>query len=105
MNVREVLASLEIEPVNSGACGGEWIEHPSGGELESTNPADGSVTARLRTGKGAHNFWPKGDGRHWFLSNRIEGTVSLIDTQDMMVVNTIDSIISRISSCDRSGCR
>ena len=47
MNVREVLASLEIEPVNSGACGGEWIVHPSGGELESTNPADGSVIARI----------------------------------------------------------
>ena len=44
---------------------------------------------RLRTGKGAHNFWPKGDGRHWFLSNRIEGTVSLIDTQDMQVVGTV----------------
>lgn len=53
------------------------------------NPADGAVTGRLQTGKGAHNFWPKGDGRHWFLSNRIEGTVSLIDTQDMTVVNTI----------------
>ena len=53
------------------------------------DPRDGSVTGRLQTGKAAHNFWPKGDGRHWFLSNRIEGTVSLIDTQDMVVVNTI----------------
>ena len=44
---------------------------------------------RLQTGKGAHNFWPKGDGRHWFLSNRIEGTVSLIDTQEMKVVATV----------------
>ena len=50
---------------------------------------DGSVTGRLQTGKGAHNFWPKGDGRHWFLSNRVEGTVSLIDTQEMKVVATI----------------
>src|SRR5262249_43980627 len=40
------------------------------------DPKDGSVTSRLQTGKGAHNFWPWGDGRHWFLSNRIEGTVS-----------------------------
>ena len=53
------------------------------------DPNDGKVTGRLQTGKGAHNFWPKGDGRHWFLSNRIEGTVSLIDTQDMQVVATI----------------
>lgn len=53
------------------------------------DPKDGSTIGRLRTGKGAHNFWPKGDGRHWFLSNRIEGTVSLIDTQDMQVVGNV----------------
>ena len=50
---------------------------------------DGTQTGRLQTGKGAHNFWPKGDGRHWFLSNRVEGTVSLLDTQDMRVAGTI----------------
>ena len=55
----------------------------------TVDPKDGSVVGRLRTGKGAHNFWPKGVGRHWFLSNRIEGTVSLIDTQAMQVVATI----------------
>jgi YVTN family beta-propeller protein len=55
----------------------------------TVDPKDGSTVGRLKTGKGAHNFWPKGDGRHWFLSNRIEGTVSLIDTQDMQVVGTV----------------
>ena len=53
------------------------------------DPKDGKVTGRLQTGKGAHNFWPKGDGRHWFLSNRVEGTVSVVDTQDMRVAGTI----------------
>jgi YVTN family beta-propeller protein len=57
--------------------------------IVTVDPKDGSVTGRLKTGKGAHNFWPKGDGRHWFLSNRVEGTVSLIDTQTMQVVATI----------------
>lgn len=57
--------------------------------LVSVDPKDGSVTGRLQTGKGAHNFWPKGDGCHWFLSNRVEGTVSLVDTQEMKVVGTI----------------
>ena len=51
--VAEVLESLEIEPVNSGVCGGEWIASPSGGELESINPADGSVIARVTTGRAA----------------------------------------------------
>ncbi|MFN7992463.1 MAG: aldehyde dehydrogenase family protein [Bryobacteraceae bacterium] len=44
----EVLERLEIEPVNSGACYGNWIADPSGGELASLNPADGSVIARVR---------------------------------------------------------
>jgi DNA-binding beta-propeller fold protein YncE len=57
--------------------------------LVVVKPEDGSVIGRLRTGKAAHNFWPKGDGRHWFLSNRMDGLVSLIDTQDMKVVGTI----------------
>jgi aldehyde dehydrogenase (NAD+) len=47
MQISEILQSLEIQPVNSGACDGEWIAHPSGGELASTNPADGSTIARV----------------------------------------------------------
>ncbi|MDP1838474.1 MAG: hypothetical protein Q8N31_05515 [Reyranella sp.] len=53
------------------------------------DPKDGSVKSTLQTGKGAHNFWPKGDGRHYFLSNRVEGTVSLVDTTDMKVVGNV----------------
>ena len=47
MQIGEILKSLEIEAVNSGACDGDWIPHPSGGELASTNPADGSTIARV----------------------------------------------------------
>jgi len=43
-----VLEALEIEPINSGACGGEWLAAPSGGELESLNPADSSVIAKIQ---------------------------------------------------------
>ncbi len=53
------------------------------------DPNDGKVTGRLKTGKGAHNFWAKGDGRHWFVSNRVEGSVSLVDTQEMRVAGSI----------------
>ena len=53
------------------------------------DPKDGAVTGKLKTGRAAHNFFPRGDGRHWFLSNRVEGTVSLIDVQDMRVVGSI----------------
>ena len=53
------------------------------------DPNDGVLKGTLRTGKAAHNFFPKGDGRHWFLSNRVEGTITLLDTRDMKVVGTI----------------
>ena len=46
--VTEVLEKLEIEAINSGACWGEWIAKPSGAELASINPADGSVIARVK---------------------------------------------------------
>ncbi|MBV8193244.1 MAG: PQQ-binding-like beta-propeller repeat protein [Alphaproteobacteria bacterium] len=53
------------------------------------DPKNGAIKGALKTGKAAHNFFPRGDGRYWFLSNRVEGTISLLDTQDMKVVATI----------------
>lgn len=53
------------------------------------DPSDGRLTGRLRTGRGAHNFWPQGDGRHYFLTNRLDGTVSRIDTHEMRVTHQI----------------
>ena len=55
------------------------------------DPETGHAKARVTTGKGAHQFWPKGDGRHYFLSNRVEGTVSLLDTKETepQIVGTI----------------
>ncbi len=57
--------------------------------IVTMDASNGAVIGRLQTGRGAHNFWPKGDGRHWFLSNRVEGTVSLIDTAEMKVVGSV----------------
>jgi aldehyde dehydrogenase (NAD+) len=48
MNIADCLEKLHIEPVNSGAGWGEWIAAPQGGELVSTNPADGSPIAKVR---------------------------------------------------------
>jgi len=46
--VPEVLERLHVEPVNSGACYGDWIAAPSGGELESINPASGETLAKIK---------------------------------------------------------
>jgi aldehyde dehydrogenase (NAD+) len=47
-SIPEILARLEIEPLNSGACWGEWISHPGGGELASLNPATGETLAKVQ---------------------------------------------------------
>jgi aldehyde dehydrogenase (NAD+) len=46
--VPDILEKLHIEPVNSGACYGEWIANPSGGHLESFNPATGETLAKIQ---------------------------------------------------------
>jgi len=47
--IERILERLEIAPVNSGACHGDWIAEPSGGELVSVSPNDGSAIARVLT--------------------------------------------------------
>ena len=47
-SIPAILETLHIEPLNSGACHGEWIAAPSGGELESLNPATGEALAKVR---------------------------------------------------------
>jgi len=47
--ISEILEKLNIEPVNSGACHGDWIATGSGGELPSISPASGDVLARIQT--------------------------------------------------------
>ena len=46
--IPEILERLHIEPVNSGVCYGDWIASPSGGEMESHNPATGEALAKVQ---------------------------------------------------------
>ncbi|MGH9721713.1 MAG: L-piperidine-6-carboxylate dehydrogenase [Bryobacteraceae bacterium] len=49
MTAEEILRSLDIGPVNSGACGAAWIGHPHGDGLVSENPATGRSLAVVHT--------------------------------------------------------
>jgi aldehyde dehydrogenase (NAD+) len=44
----DILEKLHIEPLNSGACCGDWIANPSGAELTSFNPATGEPLAKVK---------------------------------------------------------
>lgn len=46
---------------------------------------------KIATDTAAHNLQPKGDGRHFFVSNRsVNGSISLLDTKTMSVVEKYD---------------
>ncbi len=47
--IPDILERLHIEPVNSGACYGDWIPNPGGGELASINPATDQLLAKVKT--------------------------------------------------------
>ena len=49
LSVSDILEQLHIEPVNSGACYGDWLPEPSGPELTSYNPATVEPLARVKT--------------------------------------------------------
>ncbi|HJT88372.1 MAG TPA: aldehyde dehydrogenase family protein [Bryobacteraceae bacterium] len=46
-SIPDILEKLHIEPINSGACFGDWIARPSGGEIESLNPSTGEPLAKI----------------------------------------------------------
>jgi aldehyde dehydrogenase (NAD+) len=46
--IPDILESLHIEPLNSGACYGDWIANPSGAELTSLNPSTGEPLAKIK---------------------------------------------------------
>ena len=46
---------------------------------------------KLATDTAAHNLQPRGDGRHFFVSNRtVNGSISVLDTKTMTVVDKFD---------------
>jgi aldehyde dehydrogenase (NAD+) len=48
----DILEKLHIEPLNSGACYGDWIANPSGFELTSLNPSTGEPLAKIKQAGG-----------------------------------------------------
>jgi YVTN family beta-propeller protein len=48
--------------------------------------ATNKVVATVPTGTGAHNIFPRGDGKHILVSNRVSNTISMIDWKARKVV-------------------
>ena len=53
------------------------------------DPKDGTVLRRIHTGRGAHNFLVSPDGKTLYVSNRVAGTISVLDADTLSVTGTI----------------
>jgi YVTN family beta-propeller protein len=53
------------------------------------DPHDGSLIRRIHTGNGAHNFLATPDGKTLYVSNRVAGTVSVLDAETLAITGTI----------------
>ncbi|WP_254513346.1 L-piperidine-6-carboxylate dehydrogenase [Anatilimnocola floriformis] len=47
---QDLLNRLRLRSTNSGVYAGRWLDRPSGGEIESLNPATGEIIAKVHTG-------------------------------------------------------
>ena len=72
---------------------GVWVR-PSGtvlvanmgsDHIAEADPRDGTVIRRVRTGRGAHNFLISPDGKTLYVTNRVGGTISIIDAETLEV--------------------
>ena len=52
-------------------------------------PADGEIVGLVHTGRGAHNFLLSPDGKTLYVSNRVAGTISVLDADTLRVTATL----------------
>lgn len=61
------------------------------GHVEVIDWRKRETVKRVPSGDATHNFQPRGDGRHLFVSNRtVQGSISIFDMQTLSVVGKID---------------
>jgi YVTN family beta-propeller protein len=53
------------------------------------DPANGRTIRRIKTAKGAHNLFRTPDERHIYVTNRVAGSLSVLDAASLDVVKTI----------------
>ncbi len=52
-------------------------------------PQDGSIIRTVETGRGTHNFLLSPDGKTLYVSNRVAGTISVLDAATLAVTGTM----------------
>jgi YVTN family beta-propeller protein len=57
--------------------------------IDAVDPRDGSIIRKIQTGNGAHNFLASPDGKTLYVTNRVAGTISVLDADNLQVTGTL----------------
>jgi YVTN family beta-propeller protein len=57
--------------------------------IDEIDPRDGSVIRKVQTGNGAHNFLASPDGKTLYVTNRVAGTISVLNADTLQVTGTL----------------
>ena len=59
--------------------------------IVQVDPTIGNIIGKVTTGKGAHNFLYSQDGKTLYVTNRIAGTISVLDADTLEIKNTLQA--------------
>jgi YVTN family beta-propeller protein len=59
--------------------------------IAEIDPRNGAILRRIETGNGAHNFQISPDGKILYVSNRVAGTISVLDADTLAVKGTLNA--------------
>jgi YVTN family beta-propeller protein len=59
--------------------------------IAEVDPASGAVIRKIQTGNGAHNFLASPDGKTLYVTNRVAGTISVLDADTLEIKNTLQA--------------
>ncbi|HWD59937.1 MAG TPA: beta-propeller fold lactonase family protein [Stellaceae bacterium] len=59
--------------------------------IAEVDPANGNIIRKITTGNGAHNFLATPDGKTLYVTNRVAGTISVLDAATLEVKNTLQA--------------
>ena len=57
--------------------------------IAEVDPKDGNVIRRIQTDRGAHNFLLSRDGKTLYVSNRVAGSISILNPESLEVTGTL----------------
>jgi YVTN family beta-propeller protein len=59
--------------------------------IVEVDPSSGSVIRRIQTGNGAHNFLASADGKTLYVTNRVAGTISILNADTLAITGTLQA--------------